>query len=172
MSRDLINANPIIYGRKERRVRNAVSDDDEELEEEYMKIFGSQTSNVQRSLLLAVEHCSMATIIGLCLRVKLMHSLPSRFKIDIKLAQEVMQQKLTGNPFVNHFAIPSFSHPFGQSNNQFHQEDMTTKLLGKILIKLEKSMVVNKVEEGPFAETPEPFIPPSNLGILLNLFSD
>ncbi|KAG0488889.1 hypothetical protein HPP92_007700 [Vanilla planifolia] len=28
----------------------------------------------------------MATIIGLCLRVKLMRSLPSRFKIDIKLA--------------------------------------------------------------------------------------
>ena len=28
-----------------------------------------------------VEHCSMATIIGLCLRVKLMRSLPSRYKV-------------------------------------------------------------------------------------------
>ncbi|KAH0462034.1 hypothetical protein IEQ34_009609 [Dendrobium chrysotoxum] len=33
-----------------------------------------------------VEHCSMATIIGLCIRVKLMRSLPSRYKIDIRLA--------------------------------------------------------------------------------------
>ncbi|QHO40058.1 hypothetical protein DS421_5g134420 [Arachis hypogaea] len=33
-----------------------------------------------------VEHCSMATIIGLCLRVKLMRSLPSRYKVDIRVA--------------------------------------------------------------------------------------
>ncbi|MCD7470095.1 Protein ae7 [Datura stramonium] len=30
-----------------------------------------------------VEHCSMATVIGLCLRVKLMRSLPSRYKKSI-----------------------------------------------------------------------------------------
>ena len=28
-----------------------------------------------------VEHCSMATVIGLCLRVKLMRSLPPRYKV-------------------------------------------------------------------------------------------
>ncbi|MED6179529.1 Protein ae7 [Stylosanthes scabra] len=28
----------------------------------------------------------MATIIGLCLRVKLMRSLPSRYKVDIRVA--------------------------------------------------------------------------------------
>lgn len=33
-----------------------------------------------------VEHCSMATLIGLCVRVKLLRVLPNRFKIDIKLA--------------------------------------------------------------------------------------
>ncbi|KAK6934931.1 MIP18 family-like [Dillenia turbinata] len=33
-----------------------------------------------------VEHCNMATIIGLCLRVKIMRSLPSRYKVDIKVA--------------------------------------------------------------------------------------
>jgi metal-sulfur cluster biosynthetic enzyme len=32
-----------------------------------------------------VEHCSMATLIGLCIRVKLLQSLPSRFKVDIAL---------------------------------------------------------------------------------------
>ena len=30
-----------------------------------------------------VPHCSMSTIIGLCLRVKLLRSLPPRFKVDI-----------------------------------------------------------------------------------------
>ncbi|EFJ26228.1 hypothetical protein SELMODRAFT_98012 [Selaginella moellendorffii] len=33
-----------------------------------------------------VQHCSMATLIGLCIRVKLMHSLPPRFKVDIRVA--------------------------------------------------------------------------------------
>ncbi|KAH7514855.1 hypothetical protein FEM48_Zijuj11G0134800 [Ziziphus jujuba var. spinosa] len=33
-----------------------------------------------------VEHCTMATIIGLCLRVKLIRSLPSRYKVDIRVA--------------------------------------------------------------------------------------
>nr|DAD40723.1 TPA_asm: hypothetical protein HUJ06_015046 [Nelumbo nucifera] len=33
-----------------------------------------------------IQHCSMATIIGLCLRVKLMNYFPSHFKVDIKVA--------------------------------------------------------------------------------------
>ena len=33
-----------------------------------------------------VEHCSMATLIGLCIRVKLLRTLPPRFKLDIALA--------------------------------------------------------------------------------------
>ncbi|MQL92563.1 hypothetical protein Taro_025179 [Colocasia esculenta] len=33
-----------------------------------------------------VEHCSMATLIGLSIRVKLIRSLPSRFKVDIRVA--------------------------------------------------------------------------------------
>ncbi|PNW76875.1 hypothetical protein CHLRE_11g479700v5 [Chlamydomonas reinhardtii] len=33
-----------------------------------------------------VAHCSMATLIGLSLRVKLWRSLPPRFKVDIKLS--------------------------------------------------------------------------------------
>lgn len=32
-----------------------------------------------------VEHCSMATLIGLCIRVRLMRSLPARFKLDIRV---------------------------------------------------------------------------------------
>jgi len=34
-----------------------------------------------------IPHCSMATLIGLCIRVKLMRSLPERFKIDIEVAK-------------------------------------------------------------------------------------
>ncbi|TVU14357.1 hypothetical protein EJB05_37820, partial [Eragrostis curvula] len=33
-----------------------------------------------------VEHCSMATVIGLCIRVKLMRSLPPYYKVDIRIA--------------------------------------------------------------------------------------
>jgi len=32
-----------------------------------------------------IPHCSMATLIGLCIRVKLMRSLPQRFKVTGKL---------------------------------------------------------------------------------------
>lgn len=32
-----------------------------------------------------VPHCSMATLIGLCLRVKLLRCLPPRFKVDIQV---------------------------------------------------------------------------------------
>ncbi|KAF2592444.1 hypothetical protein F2Q70_00045082 [Brassica cretica] len=43
-------------------------------------------SHVRVTFTPTVEHCSMATIIGLCVRVKLMRSLPSRYKIDIRVA--------------------------------------------------------------------------------------
>jgi len=33
-----------------------------------------------------IPHCSMATLIGLCIRVKLIRSLPPRFKVDVRIA--------------------------------------------------------------------------------------
>ncbi|KAK5843718.1 hypothetical protein PVK06_006176 [Gossypium arboreum] len=33
-----------------------------------------------------IQHCSMATVIGLCLRVKLKECFPPHFKVDIKVA--------------------------------------------------------------------------------------
>ncbi|KAL0926562.1 hypothetical protein M5K25_002801 [Dendrobium thyrsiflorum] len=33
-----------------------------------------------------VQHCSMATVIGLCLRVKLLQSFPLHFKVDINVS--------------------------------------------------------------------------------------
>ena len=32
-----------------------------------------------------IPHCSMATLIGLCIRVKLLRSLPTRFKVDVNI---------------------------------------------------------------------------------------
>ena len=32
-----------------------------------------------------IPHCSMATLIGLAIRVKLLRSLPSRFKVDVEI---------------------------------------------------------------------------------------
>jgi metal-sulfur cluster biosynthetic enzyme len=31
-----------------------------------------------------IPHCSMATLIGLCIRVKLLRSLPNRFKVKLR----------------------------------------------------------------------------------------
>ncbi|KAK9103796.1 hypothetical protein Sjap_021050 [Stephania japonica] len=114
----LINANPIVYERKERRVRSTPSAADvdeyavepidqlevfdhirdikdpehphslEELKvitEDAIEVDDKQ-SHVRVMFTPTVEHCSMATVIGLCLRVKLMRSLPSRYKVDVKVA--------------------------------------------------------------------------------------
>jgi len=32
-----------------------------------------------------IPHCSMATLIGLCIRVKLLRALPTRFKVDVRI---------------------------------------------------------------------------------------
>ncbi|KAE8055707.1 hypothetical protein FH972_012532 [Carpinus fangiana] len=120
MVSELINANPTVYEKKERRVRSAPSDDADEyavepidqpevfdilsleldikdpehpysleelkvITEDAIEVDDKQ-SYVRVTFTPTVEHCSMATIIGLCLRVKLLRSLPSRYKIDIRVA--------------------------------------------------------------------------------------
>ncbi|KAE8733108.1 MIP18 family protein [Hibiscus syriacus] len=141
----LINANPIVYEKKERQVRKVTSVPDEYAvepidQEEIFDILFSipfyfpylilyyvehvilifltflnhirdikdpehpysleelkvitedaievddERSYVRVTFTPTVEHCSMATVIGLCLRVKLMRSLPSRYKMDIRVA--------------------------------------------------------------------------------------
>jgi metal-sulfur cluster biosynthetic enzyme len=44
-----------------------------------------------------VPHCSMTTLIGLCIRVKLMRCLPRRFKIDVKLTPGSHDQEVQVN---------------------------------------------------------------------------
>lgn len=43
------------------------------------------TSTVEVEFTPTIPHCSMATLIGLSIKVKLLRSLPSRFKIDVHI---------------------------------------------------------------------------------------
>ncbi|WJX56286.1 Protein ae7 [Trifolium repens] len=126
----LINANPIIYEKKQRQQRSTqslpgdeytvepidqlevfdilfsifhfcfaftfirdIKDPEHPYSLEELKVIteeavevNDQNSYVRVTFTPTVEHCSMATIIGLCLRVKLLRSLPSRYKVDIRVA--------------------------------------------------------------------------------------
>lgn len=48
-----------------------------------------------------IPHCSMATLIGLCIRVKLSRSIPKRFKITIKIYPGSHQSELAVNKQLN-----------------------------------------------------------------------
>ncbi|XP_010325593.1 protein AE7 isoform X2 [Solanum lycopersicum] len=112
MVSELINANPVVYKKKERRDRGArtvldeyaaepidqleifdhirdIKDPEHPYSLEELKVItedaidiDDQRSYVRVTFTPTVEHCSMATVIGLCLRVKLMRSLPSRYKVQ------------------------------------------------------------------------------------------
>ncbi|KAL6840074.1 hypothetical protein ACP4OV_029884 [Aristida adscensionis] len=112
----LINANPVIHEKKERRVRQAPETTNENAAEpiDQLEVFdhirdikdpehpysleqlnvvtedsieiNDELSHVRVTFTPTVEHCSMATVIGLCLRVKLIRSLPPRYKVDIRVA--------------------------------------------------------------------------------------
>ncbi|CAM0953744.1 unnamed protein product [Alopecurus aequalis] len=112
----LINANPVVHEKKKRISRQVPERTDENAVEsiDQLEIFdhirdikdpehpysleelnvvtedsveiGDELSHVRITFTPTVEHCSMATIIGLCLRVKLMRSLPPHYKVDIRVA--------------------------------------------------------------------------------------
>jgi metal-sulfur cluster biosynthetic enzyme len=44
-----------------------------------------------------IPHCSMATLIGLCIRVKLLRSLPSRFKVTVEITPGAHQSETAVN---------------------------------------------------------------------------
>jgi metal-sulfur cluster biosynthetic enzyme len=43
-----------------------------------------------------IPHCSMATLIGLCIRVRLLRTLPERFKVDVLINPGTHQSELAG----------------------------------------------------------------------------
>ncbi|KAJ2082171.1 Cytosolic iron-sulfur assembly component 2B [Coemansia sp. RSA 988] len=48
-----------------------------------------------------IPHCSMATLIGLCIRVRLLRSLPERFKVDIRVREGTHQSEADVNKQLN-----------------------------------------------------------------------
>ncbi|KAF8431745.1 FAM96B protein [Boletus edulis BED1] len=48
-----------------------------------------------------VPHCGMSTLIGLCIRVRLLRSLPPRFKVDIRVQPGSHQSELAVNKQLN-----------------------------------------------------------------------
>ncbi|KAJ1843282.1 MIP18 protein galla-2 [Coemansia sp. RSA 1722] len=48
-----------------------------------------------------IPHCSMAALIGLCIRVRLLRSLPERFKVDIKVREGTHQSEVQVNKQLN-----------------------------------------------------------------------
>ncbi|GAB5361198.1 hypothetical protein AAMO2058_000693000 [Amorphochlora amoebiformis] len=48
-----------------------------------------------------IPHCSMATLIGLCIRVKLIRCLPPRFKVDIAISPGTHNQEKAVNKQLN-----------------------------------------------------------------------
>lgn len=43
-----------------------------------------------------IPHCSMATLIGLCIRVRLLRALPARFKVDVRVREGTHQSEHAG----------------------------------------------------------------------------
>ncbi|XP_066360964.1 protein AE7-like [Miscanthus floridulus] len=117
MAMGLINTNPIIHEKKERRIvrqapetkyQNAaepidqlevfdhirdIKDPEHPYSLEQLNVvtqdsivLNDESNYVRVNFTPTVEHCSMATIIGLCIRVQLVRSLPPRYKVDIRVA--------------------------------------------------------------------------------------
>ncbi|XP_037128366.1 cytosolic iron-sulfur assembly component 2B [Syngnathus acus] len=110
----LENANPVIFERSGERLQTAHDEDEdvhdpiddreifdmirsindpehplslEELnvvEQVRVKVDDNE-SNVDVEFTPTIPHCSMATLIGLSIKVKLLRSLPDRFKIDVRI---------------------------------------------------------------------------------------
>ncbi|RID46781.1 hypothetical protein BRARA_I03423 [Brassica rapa] len=91
MTLGLLNANPVVQAKKERLAHirdpehpysleqlSVLSEDSITLDDKLNRIIITFTPTIQ--------HCSMATIIGLCLRAKLKECLPLHYKVDIRVS--------------------------------------------------------------------------------------
>ncbi|KAM3930284.1 cytosolic iron-sulfur assembly component 2B [Leptodactylus fuscus] len=113
-SSQLENANPLIYQRSGERQVTAQDEDEEQhdkiddreifdlirsindpehplsleelnvVEEIRVKV-SDEESTVSVEFTPTIPHCSMATLIGLSIKVKLLRSLPERFKVDVHI---------------------------------------------------------------------------------------
>ncbi|KAK4262177.1 hypothetical protein QN277_027762 [Acacia crassicarpa] len=112
MTLGLINANPVVHAKKERVARTEdlhaddavdpleiydfvrdIRDPEHPYSLEQLSVLSEESITVDdkmgRILITftpTIQHCSMATVIGLCLRVKLKHFFPPHYKVDIKVS--------------------------------------------------------------------------------------
>ncbi|KAF3439337.1 hypothetical protein FNV43_RR17614 [Rhamnella rubrinervis] len=110
MTLGLINANPVVHAKKERVARTEDLHGDEAVDPleiydillsvdpehpyslEQLSVLSEESITVDDKLgrilitFITVQHCSKATVIGLCLIVKLKHYFPPHYKVDIKVS--------------------------------------------------------------------------------------
>ncbi|KAK6125518.1 hypothetical protein DH2020_040752 [Rehmannia glutinosa] len=114
MTLGLINANPVVHAKKERIARTDdphaddavdpleiydilyvrdIRDPEHPYSLEQLSVLSEESITVDEKLgrilitfTPTIQHCSMATVIGLCLREKLKDYFPPHFKVDIKVA--------------------------------------------------------------------------------------
>nr|XP_039253763.1 cytosolic iron-sulfur assembly component 2B-like [Styela clava] len=119
------NANPLVHESQTPRYREENQDDDIHDEIDVREIFDlirdindpehpltledlrvvnekdifvdDKASSVIVSFTPTIPHCSMATLIGLAIRVQLLRALPSRFKVEIKIAKGTHQSETAVN---------------------------------------------------------------------------
>ncbi|KAI4985162.1 hypothetical protein ZWY2020_017792 [Hordeum vulgare] len=115
MTVGMINANPVVNERpgapptRARGARRSTSSDPEHpysleqlsvLSQESVSV-DEKLGHIQITFTPTVQHCSMATVIGLCLRLKLMQNFPPHFKIDIKVAPGSLANEESVNKQLN-----------------------------------------------------------------------
>ncbi|KAB1214579.1 hypothetical protein CJ030_MR1G014039 [Morella rubra] len=112
MTLGLINANPVVHAKKERVARTEdphgddavdpleiydilfsvsdIRDPEHPYSLEQLSVLSEESITVDDKLgrilitfTPTIQHCSMATVIGLCLRVKLKHYFPPHYKVSV-----------------------------------------------------------------------------------------
>ncbi|GAB4846822.1 Protein AE7-like 1 [Ancistrocladus abbreviatus] len=107
MTLGLINPHPVVHAKKERVARTEdlhtddaidpldvdIKDPEHPYSLEQLSVLSEESITVDDKLgrilitfTPTIQHCSMATVIGLCLRVKLKHCFPPHYKVDIKVS--------------------------------------------------------------------------------------
>ncbi|XP_057762875.1 protein AE7-like 1 [Arachis stenosperma] len=128
MTLGLINANPVVHEKKERISRSEdlhptddavdpldiydfvrdIRDPEHPYSLEQLSVLSEESITVDDKLgrilitfTPTVQHCSMATVIGLCLRVKLKHFFPPHYKVDIKVSPGSHADEVSVNKQLN-----------------------------------------------------------------------
>nr|VDD46966.1 unnamed protein product [Brassica oleracea] len=111
MNSRLVNENPIVYPKKQRHVRTDQSNTDEDIKDpehseltlEDLRVITKESVEVDDAksyvsllncgvflfkvtLTPTLPHCHVPHLIGLCIYAKLLKSLPTRFKVDVRVA--------------------------------------------------------------------------------------